>query len=127
MSQFETLINRAKSEEFPQRILFLFANAVNMLEEKQSNYHSGTIEAVMCVDKAPTELSTFNKLVSEADQHTKKWNFIFVSTLAGKDNKEPTDQEVDLALHNMSNSFAKGDDLSQYVIWDRKEQAILIS
>jgi hypothetical protein len=127
MSQFELLINGAKNEEQPQKMLFLFAKATNMFEEGKSSYQSGTIEAVLCVDKFLEELTTFKDLVLEADEYIKNWDLIFVSTVSGENNVVPRPEVVDAALHKMSNAFANGDDLSQYVIWNRKEQAIIVS
>lgn len=128
MSQFIELINQAKSDPQRQRFLFLFAKATNLMEEKdRGSYNSGTIESVMCVDKSPEELTTFNSLVEEADGQTKKWDFIFASTISGKGDNDPLPQEVDSALHKMSNAFSNGEDLSQYVVWDREEKIIVIS
>ncbi len=127
MSQFEELLNKAKNEPRPLRILILFAKATNMFEGGQQSYSSGTIEPIMCVDKRPEELTTFKALVEEADSHTKKWNFILVSSLSGTNNTEPTDKEVDSALHKMSNGLASGEDLSQYIVWNRQEELVVIS
>lgn len=127
MSQFENLVTQAKSSNEPQRILFLFAKATNMFDPKETSYKSGTIDAVMCVDKSPNELSTFKALAGEADQQTKNWNFVFTSSIVGVNNQEPTDNEIDEALKRMSNMFANGDDLSQFIVWDREEKLVVIS
>lgn len=117
----------AKEMEDAQRLLFLFAKGTNMLGEGTSSYESGTIEAVMCVDKSPEELTTFEDLVNEADQYTKKWNFIFTTALSGQKGQSPSDQEVDAALTKMSNIFNSGEDLSRFVVWDRQEQSVVIT
>lgn len=81
----------------------------------------------MCVDKSISEMSTFDNLIEEADQQSKNWDFIFASSISGENNLEPTDQDVDKGLHKMSNAFANGEDLSQFIIWNRKEQVMIIS
>lgn len=127
MAYFEQFVNESKKQEPPVRILFLFAKATDMLTEKQTSYSSGTIEAVMCVDKVPDSLGSFQQLVAEADGYSSAWNFIFASTLSGKEKEEPTESEVDQALHKMSNIFLKGEDLSSFIIWNRKEEVQIIS
>lgn len=127
MSQFSSLLDMAKKESQEQRMLFLFAKATNMLGADTKSYNSGTVDAVMCVDKKPEELSTFESLVAEADGYNNNWNIILFTTLSGKNNKPIEDQDVDVALHKMSNVFVKKDDLSNFVIWDREQQVVIIS
>ena len=127
MSQFENLTSMGKKEKQPQRMLFLFAKTTNMLGKETKDYQSGTIDSVMCVDKSLKELTTFEALVHEADQQTTNWNIILATSLSGKNNVEPTIEEIDKALHNMSNVFINGADLSQFVIMNREEETVIIS
>ncbi|MBT3585954.1 MAG: ribonucleotide reductase subunit alpha [Halobacteriovoraceae bacterium] len=127
MSQFEQLLNRAKNEKQPQQVLLLFAKATDMFSEAKFDHQSGTIDSIMCVNKSPDELTNFKNLVSEADQFSKDWNFIFISTLSGCDNQGPSEKDIDLALHKMSNTFANGDDLSQFLVFNRDEQLVAIA
>lgn len=127
MSTFSDFLNMAKAEKQAQKLLFLFAKASNMFDQKERQYQSGTIESIMCVDKSIAEITTFEDLVKEADQQSRSWNFIFASTISGENNREPTNTEVDKALHKMSNTFANGEDLSQFIIWNRNEQVMIIS
>ncbi|MBT3981130.1 MAG: ribonucleotide reductase subunit alpha [Bacteriovoracaceae bacterium] len=127
MSQFNELLEKAKNMPQRQRLLFLFAKSTDMLDNSKNSHHSGTIDPVMCVDKRPEELTDFSALVDEADGLTKSWNFIFVSSLSGKEGNDPSNEEVDLYLQRMSNGLAYGEDLSKYLVWNRQEQVILIS
>ncbi len=127
MSQFQDLLKQAKNEPQKQQLLFLFAQATNMFEGEQKNYNSGTINPVICVDKNPEELTSFAELVEEADSFTKGWNFILVSSISGKNGVAPTAEEIDQSLKQMSNGIASGEDLSNFVVWNRKEESILIS
>lgn len=126
MSQFEDLLNQARNHSDPQLILFVFAKATSQSEAKGLDHHRGTIEPLMCVDKLTSELSTFESLVKEADGHKSDWNFIFVSTLTGKNNKIPEPEKVDTYFRQITNAIAMGEDLSKYIIWDRNENPVLI-
>ena len=127
MSVFNDLIEKAKKEEQPQRLLFLFAKATNMMGENSASYKSGTIDPIMCVDKLPEELTSFSSLVEEADGNTKNWDFILVSSLAGTNGVAPTSEETDPFLQKMSNGLAMGENLSQYLILDREENTVIVS
>lgn len=126
LSAFQDLITKANLEKQPQRLLFLFAKANSMMGEAKS-YHSGTIDPVMCVDKLPSELTSFSDFIEEADGITKEWDFILVSTFPGINGVAPTSADADPYLQSMSNSLANGADLSQFLIWDREEQTIITS
>jgi len=126
MSQFEDLLSKAKDESQPQLILFMFAMAKSQ-QETHMGMKRGTIEPVMCVDKMTNELTTFDNLVKEADSHKSDWNFIFVTTLSGKNDAIPSPEEVDPYFRQMTNAVATGEDLSQYIIWDRDEKVVTIS
>lgn len=127
ISSFSDLIDAAKREKDPQRLLFLFANAESMTGVVASKHHSGTITPVMCVDKLPSELSTFQALVDEADSINKKWNFIFIASFGGTKGCAPSSKDADPHLTKMSNDVLEGKDLSRYVVLDRKEMPIIIA
>lgn len=127
MSHFENLLNTAKNEPQPQRILFLFAKAIDQAGVMRADCQGGRIEAVMCVDKSPEDLSTFKSLVAEADQQSVNWNLILTSTLSGNGGQNPSDSEILTALQKMSNIFAKQEDLSQFIVWNRQEEIIEVT
>lgn len=122
---FKELLDMTNEQEQPQRLLFLFAKTD--AGKKQKNYMSGHVEPVMCVDKLPTELSSFDALIKEADSISKEWDFMFIAGLSGSDGKAPSEDDAEPYLNKMSNDIADGQDLARYVVLDRKEQPIEIA
>ena len=127
MKNFDDLLKAARNEQEPQRLLFLFAKASPMKGAQRTRHHSGTIAPVMCVDKLPEEISTFENLLKEADSITSEWDFILIGSIAGKNGFAPVPEEADPHLHKMSNDLANGADLSRYIILDREQRVIIVS
>lgn len=123
-SMFNELLTMANQQEQPQRLLFLFAQ-VEVKNPKKSKHHTqGTITPLMCVDKLPEELGSFDELTNEADGINKDWDFVLISGLSGQDGKAPSQDDADPYLNKMTNDVASGADLSRYMILDRQEQPI---
>ena len=125
VTDFQSLINAAKEQAQPQRLLFLFAKAETE-ENPAKNQHRGTLTPVMCVDKLPSELGTFSAFCKEADDISKDWDFMIAVGLSGQNGKAPTADEAEPFLNQMVNNLTSGQDLSQYVIFDREQNPVLI-
>lgn len=127
MSQhFQKLVDAAKNQPEPQRLLMLFVKASqeNKAKKKRSR---GTINPVMCVDKLPEELTTFTNLIKEADNISSEWNMVLFAGLNGTDGKAPTTEDADPLLNRMANDVAMGQDLARYFILDRKGNQIQVT
>jgi hypothetical protein len=127
IANFKDFLDQTYVQVQPQRLMFLFAKATEMDQSVKVDHQSGTITPVMCVDKLPEELESFEMLVKEADTMSKEWDFIFISTLSGKDGNPPTSQDADPFLEKMSNQLLDGGDFSGYIILDRMERPVIIS
>lgn len=127
ITNFDQLVQAAKNQPEPQRLLFLFAKATSMKLPYKSGHQSGTITPVMCVDKLPSELTEFKELVAEADKINTKWDFILMAGLSGKNGQPPTSKDADPHLAKMSNDLASGDNISRFAIFDREEKIVVVS
>jgi len=113
-SHFEQLLKAAISQPDPQRLLFVFAQAElpeDATEEQKRNFaagQGGALKPLACVDKAPSELSTFEALVDESRQACPPWQVLFVAALAGQDGKPPSTALVDSALQAMVDGVKAG-------------------
>ena len=121
-TQFEDLLNYAKSQQEPQRLLLLFA-AVEQTNKSNKNPR-GSITPTMCVDKLPQEIDSFKQLCDEADSVSKKWQFILVASLAGENGKAPSAEQAEPFLNKMTNDLASGQNMHQYVVFDRQQNPI---
>ena len=125
ISNFNDLLVAAKQQPEPHRLLFLFAQSV--ITSSESGQNRGTITPMTCVDKLPSELTTFDQLVQEADQIKPGWNFVFIASLPGVNGKEPTSEDASSHLEDMTNSLARGQNMSKYVVFDREEKPIFFN
>lgn len=125
ISNFSDLLEIAAAQDQPQRLLMLFAQA-DSARKKPSKKHKGTITPVMCVDKLPEEIDSFDTLVAEADDVNTGWNFILIAALSGKNNEAPSTEETEPYLNQMVNGLASGEDLSRYIIFDREQNPIIM-
>jgi len=130
ISKFSDLLDMATTQDEPQRLLFLFAQADGnnsaKSNKKKNKAQKGTITPVMCVDKLPQEIDSFDSLVSEADDINADWNFILVAGLSGKNGQAPSSDDADPYLNQMVNGLASGEDLSRYIIFDREQNPIMM-
>lgn len=122
-SNFQKLVNAAKSQSEPQRLLFLLAKSERENKARKSRAR-GTITPIACVDKLPEELSTIKKFVSEADQINSDWDMIFIAGMNGSEGKAPTTEEAEPLLNKMANDLMGGQDLSRYLILTRDDQQV---
>lgn len=125
-NMFKELLQMARTQTEPQRMLLLFAKADEVTSKKKSKESKGTISPVMCVDKLPEELSTFDALVQEADSVSKDWDFMLIASLSGEGAITPSSEDAEPFLNQMTNDVASGNDLSRYVIFDRQQNPIVM-
>ncbi len=123
MTVFSELLQMTQTQDEPQRLLLLFANAEAKNPKKSKSHQQGTITPVMCVDKAPEDLTDFSSLVKEADGINNGWNFLFIASLSGENGKAPTTEEADPYLNKMTNDVEMGN-IGQYLVVDRDENRI---
>lgn len=119
---FQQLLDMTKSQEQPQRLLFLFAQTEPT--NKSKHYKKGTINPIMCVDKLPAALSSFRDLVSEADSINKDWDLVMIAGLSGQNGTAPSEDDAEPYLNKMTNDVSSGADLSRYLVLDRQEQVL---
>lgn len=125
VSNFQSLITAAKQQSQPQRLLFLFAKA-EAEDSKDSKQQRGTLSPLMCVDKLPEELTDFATFSDEADNISPEWDFMLAVGLSGQNGVAPTSDEAEPFLNQMIDNLTAGQDLTQYVIFDREDNPVLI-
>ena len=114
ISSFDDLLRAARAQSEPQRLLFVFANAVlpdDSTPEQRARFEAGqggALAPLMSVDKTPEELGTFSALVEESRQFGHDWAIVFVASLSGIDGRAPTSEEADRSLQRMIESIKTG-------------------
>lgn len=132
ISSFDDLLRAAREQAEPQRLLFVFANAV-LPDDSTPNQRArfkagqgGALTPLMSVDKAPEELDTFDALVEESRQYGQDWAIVFVASLSGRDGRAPTSKEADQSLQRMIESIKTGL-FGAFVPFDRRGEPVLLS
>ncbi len=114
ISGFQSLLQAARRQPEPQRMLFVFVRAelpegagpeeIRRFEAGQG----GALAPVMFVDKEPSAIQSFAELVEESRHTGQKWDMVFVGCLGGQGDREPTDEEAQKAMELMVKSIQGG-------------------
>lgn len=132
ISSFDDLLRAAREQAEPQRLLFVFANAVlpdDSTPEQRARFEAGqggALEPLMSVDKTPEELSTFAALKEESRYFGHHWDIVFVASLSGREGRTPTGEEADRSLQRMIESIKTGV-FGSFIPFDRHGQSMLFS
>ncbi|WP_444995324.1 ribonucleotide reductase subunit alpha [Aliikangiella sp. IMCC44359] len=125
-SNFNNMLNAAKAQPEPQRLLFMLALSERTNKAKKSRAQ-GTITPVMCVDKIPDELSDITAFIEEADSINSQWDMIFIAGMNGENGQPPSPEEAEPLLNKMVNDLVSGQDLSRYLILNREDDMVEIA
>lgn len=129
LSDFDGLLQSARQQSQPQRLLFVFVRA-QLPESATPDQHArhargegGTLTPVLCVDKAPEELSTFAALAEESASAGLPWDIAFVAALEGRAGFAPSSDEAAQPLRLMVNAINDGQ-ISRFAAFDRQGDPI---
>ncbi|MCC5881404.1 MAG: ribonucleotide reductase subunit alpha [Halomonas sp.] len=131
ISRFTDLLEEAQRQPEPQRLLFVFTRAElpeNPTPEQRRGFEQGeggVLTPVLCVDKAPDELSDMQALVAESQRTEIEWDVVFVGALSGKGHQAPTSDEVEHHLQRMVQSLQMGNTQS-FLALNRQGEAVAL-
>lgn len=128
-SHFSQLLRAAASQPQPQRLLFVFAGA-ELSEDADADQRArfergegGALVPVMCVDKAPEDLASFDALVAESRQLGRTWHVVFAAGLGGANGLPPSSAQIDTALESMVESVRQGA-IGRFAAYDSAGRAL---
>ncbi|RZJ56376.1 MAG: ribonucleotide reductase subunit alpha [Acidovorax sp.] len=132
ISSFDDLLQAARQQPEPQRLLFVFT-AVELPDDATAAQRArfeagqgGALVPLMCVDKTPQELPSFAALVQEARQFTAPghdWAMVFAAAMSGTLNQAPTTAEAEASLQRMVDAIKQGA-LGSCIPFDRQGQPV---
>lgn len=120
ISSFTDLLAAARQQPEPQRLLLVFATAelpADASPEQRARFESGeggALAPVLCVDKLPEEIPSFDSLCDESDQTGMTWDILFVAALAGRGGYPPNSDEAAQPLRMMVEQI-KGGQISRFL------------
>lgn len=129
---FDDLLRAAREQPEPQRLLFVFANAVlpdDSTPEQRARFEAGeggALAPLMAVDKVPEELETFAALVEESRQFATEWAVVFVASLSGRAGRPPTSEEAGPPLTRMVESIKAGA-IGSFLPFNRQGETVRLS
>jgi len=132
ISSFDDLLRSAREQEQPQRLLFVFAAAElpgDATPEQRSRFHAGqggTLTPLMCVDKTPDEIASFDALREESRQLGQAWDIVFVAAMSGSAGLGPTSVQAEAPLQRMVESIKAGS-IGSFIPFDGQGQPIQFS
>ena len=68
----------------------------------------GTLTPLMCVDKTPEELPSFEALLAESREFGQAWDIVFVAALGGTGGESPSTAQAEEPLQRMVESVKSG-------------------
>lgn len=114
LTRFDDLLTAARAQPTRQRLLLVFAtiglpdDATDAQRESFAAGRGGALTPVMCVDKSPEEIASFESLTQEAARTGQDWSVIFVAALAGQADAAPAPAQVEEAMNRVIDSIGHG-------------------
>jgi hypothetical protein len=132
IASFDDLLQAARQQAEPQRLLFVFAGAdlpedsTTAQRERFLAGQGGALVPIMCVDKTPEELLTFSDLMQESRLFGQEWSIVFAAALSGSGGLAPTSESAEQALQRMVEAIKAGT-LGTLIPFDRQGQVVILS
>ena len=114
IASFDDLLRSARQQTEPQLLLFVFTTAGlpdDATPEQRARFQvgeGGTLTPLMCVDKSPDALPSFEVLFEESRQAGPSWDIVFVAALSGSAGRRPTSTDAEEPLQRMVESIKSG-------------------
>lgn len=131
ISNFEDLVQAARLQPTPQRLLLVFTRAElpdDATPQQRASFEAGeggALVPVMCVDKAAHALASFQALASEATEVGLQWDMLFAAAMNDGGSGSAAEAAVDQALERMVESIKQGS-FGYFIPFDRQGQAVSI-
>lgn len=131
ISSFDDLLQAARQQVEPQRLLFVFASADlpdDSTAAQRASFlagQGGALVPIMYVDKSSDELHTFADLAQEAHQFGREWSIVFAAALSGSGGRPPSSDAAEKALQRMVESIKAGS-LGNFIPFDRQGHAVTL-
>lgn len=132
ISTYEELLQAAKEQPEPQRLLFVFCKAElpeDASEAEKADFErgeGGSLAPVVCVDKASDEVQDFNSLVEESRATGQDWDMVFVAALSGRGGIPPSTDEAQQPMTMMVESIRVGS-VGNYIAVNRAGELVALA
>ncbi len=124
ITNFSDLLTAARGQPEPQRLLLVFAaaelphDATPAERAAFERGEGGALAPVLCVDKRPEEIESFDALCEESRRTGIGWDILFVGALSGRGGHAPNTDEAVQPLRMMVEAIKAGR-VAQFLAVDR--------
>ena len=132
IASFDDLLQAARLQSEPQRLLFVFAGA-ELPDDSSAAQRAqflkgegGALVPLMCVDKLPQELNSFSDLMKESLEFGKPWNIVFAAAMSSRDGTHPSSEAAEKPLQKMVEAIKAGN-LGSYIPFDREGHPVVLN
>ena len=114
LHDFSDLLQAARQQPEPQRLLLVFAAAElprDASDEEKARFErgeGGALSPVVCVDKLPEEIESFAGLLDESTRTGIAWDILFIAALSGRGGFAPNSDEAVQPLRMMVEAIKGG-------------------
>jgi len=129
ISNFDELLQAARTQPTAQRLLLVFAGAELPQDAdaaQRAQYqagHGGALVPLMCVDKAVEEVASFAALAQEATQFGPPWAMVFAAALSGQGRQAPSAEDAAPVLQHMVEAIQRGE-IAAYIPFNPQGEAV---
>ena len=117
IEHFDDFLRMAREQKERQRLLLVFAarelpeGATPAQRAQFERGEGGALVPLMCVDKLPEEVASFDALLHESrqfEQPGQPWRLVFTAALSGTPARAPSDGDAERVLHRMVEAVKTG-------------------
>lgn len=132
LTHFTDLLTMARQQEEPQRLLMVFSSAElpgdadAVQKEAFSRGEGGALAPVLCVDKLPEDIQSFEDLAKQAALTGLNWDILFVAAMNGRAGVAPNEDEAVQPLKMMVEAVKNGR-ISQFAAIDRNGEIVALT
>lgn len=125
IASFADLLHAARTQDQPQRLLFIFAAAElpdDASTAQQASYQArqgGALSPVVYVDKSPDDIGSFADLVEESRATGAHWDIVFVTSQSGQGGQLPDDAQTEETFARLIEMIRLGQ-IESFLTFDRE-------
>ncbi len=114
LRDFSGLLQAARAQAEPQRLLLVFASAELPADAAAGGRlrfergEGGALPPALCVDKSPDEIRHFAALAEESRLTGIDWDILFVAAMSGRGGHPPSSDEAAQPLQLMVEAIERG-------------------
>ena len=131
ISNFDDLLQAARQQEQPQRLLMVFTCAElpdDCTQQQRQEFEAGgggALVPAMYADKSPDDIQSFAALKLESGQFQSQWHVVFVAAMSGANGNPPSSSDIEQTLERMVESVKMGA-LDNMIAFDTTGSAIML-